>query len=197
MKITDEQKQLILGAVVGAVLLLAGQVAQILGVRAPAPVIVEPAAPAPVDVQALAGGVVCKAGAADCLDSWYGRDLNVYADGGVTSKFSVDGATGSVTHGGWERWTPAAPLTVTDGAVFAPTGSYQPLSAAAPVTPTVYTATAVAGSVLLLVNTGTNAITIQDTATQALAGDFSMGQYDTLLLIFDGTRWIERARSNN
>jgi hypothetical protein len=196
MKITDEQKQLIVGAVVGAVLLLVGQIAQILGAQSE--ISVQPT-PAPVQPEALAlvGGIQCKASPNPCVVGLYGRDINLYSDGGSTVKYAVDGATGSVTHGGWERWTPAAPLTVTDGAVFTPTGSYQPLGAAAPVTPTVYTATAVAGSVLLLVNTGANAITIQDTATQALAGDFSMGQYDTLLLIFDGTRWIERARSNN
>jgi hypothetical protein len=38
---------------------------------------------------------------------------------------------------------------------------------------------------------------IQDTGNQVLAGDLTLGQYDVLILWFDGTRWVEISRSNN
>ena len=199
MKITDEQKQLIVGAIVGAALMLAGMLAQILGLQTR--VVITPAptsAPSgDVGVQGVSGGLLCKGGASDCVSSWYGRDLSVYSDAGSTQMARLDGATGNFTHKGFEIWTPATSVVVTNATIFTVTGSYQPITASLAVTPTICTACATAGQLLLLVNTSANAITIVDTGNQVLAGDFAIGQYDTLLLIFDGTRWIERARSNN
>jgi len=48
-----------------------------------------------------------------------------------------------------------------------------------------------------LVNTAAQDVLIQDTANQVLSADITLNQYDTLTLLFDGTRWLELARSNN
>lgn len=58
------------------------------------------------------------------------------------------------------------------------------------------------GDVMFIYNYGTNPVTFSDASgTSELAGDFTMGQWDTLQLIFqnDGSsnRWLEVSRSNN
>lgn len=88
-------------------------------------------------------------------------------------------------------------LTVTDGTAFTPTGTYQPITAAGAVTPTVSTTGFSAGDLLVLINTGSNAITLADSGTAKLASAAALGQYDSITLIFDGTNWIEFSRSNN
>lgn len=86
-------------------------------------------------------------------------------------------------------------LTVTNATGFTPAGAFQPLTAAGSVTPTVNILPA--GTVVVLVNAGTNAITIADTSIQKLTADAVLGQYDSLTIISDGTNWIELARANN
>lgn len=53
------------------------------------------------------------------------------------------------------------------------------------------------GQVVSVINMGSNAITISDTVNSALSGDIALGQYDTLTMVFDGTRWIQLATANN
>lgn len=43
----------------------------------------------------------------------------------------------------------------------------------------------------------TNTIIIKDTANTQLAGDATLGIYDTLLVVWNGIYWIEISRSNN
>lgn len=93
--------------------------------------------------------------------------------------------------------TPARPITVTNGAAFVPTASYQPIVSAGTVTPTISTSGADAGDVVRLVVTSNTTINLADTGNQVLSAAFAMGQYDTLTVVFDGTRWIEWSRSNN
>lgn len=50
-----------------------------------------------------------------------------------------------------------------------------------------------AGDVLTLVNVGANAITLTDTGTLKLSGNAALGQYDTIILLSDGTNWIQVA----
>lgn len=45
-------------------------------------------------------GIKCAEGSDPCVESWYGRDLNVYSDAGSTAKFTVDGATGNTAVAG-------------------------------------------------------------------------------------------------
>jgi hypothetical protein len=58
-------------------------------------------------------------------------------------------------------------------------------------------APAVDGQFLIMINTVDETITISETSAARIAGDFAMGQYDTMTLIGQGVTWHEVARSNN
>ena len=47
------------------------------------------------------------------------------------------------------------------------------------------------------INTSAQNVLIQDTGNQVLSGAITLNQYDSLMLWFDGTRWIQLATSNN
>lgn len=81
-------------------------------------------------------------------------------------------------------------IVVANDTVVAPTGSYQPISAAGAVG-TASITVGTAGSELVLVNTSSNTITFTDTGTLKLSGNAALGQYDALRLISDGTNWIQ------
>jgi len=85
--------------------------------------------------------------------------------------------------------------TVTNLEQIDPAGTYQPLTAAGTVTAGITVGSG--GDFLYLVNTSAQTIIITVQTAVALAGDFSMGQYDSLFLLCDGTRWVEITRSNN
>lgn len=106
-------------------------------------------------------------------------------------------ADGSLTVPDWARFTPQTAISVTNGAVFTPTGSYQPLTSFGNVTPTLSAAGFTAGSLLLLVNTTNTSILLPEAGNLIMAGNVTLGQYDTITFLYDGTRWIERARVNN
>jgi len=93
------------------------------------------------------------------------------------------------------RVTAQTAITVTNGAAFAPTGTYQRIQAAGTVTPTITAGTA--GDLLVLINTSAQTINIADTSIQMLSAAWAGGQYDVLVLWCDGTNWIEISRSNN
>lgn len=88
-------------------------------------------------------------------------------------------------------------ITVTNGAAFTPTGSYQPITAAGEVTPTISTGGGTTGDLLVLVNEGSNTINIADSGTAKLSTALALGQFDTIVLIFDDTNWIELTRADN
>ena len=119
-------------------------------------------------------------------DASVGDDLTVSDDATVADDATIGGL---LTH------SAADTITVTDGSAFEPTGSYQPITAAGEVTPTVTVGSA--GQVVMIVNVGSNTINLADTGTAKLTAAFAMGQYDSLSLISDGTNWIELARANN
>lgn len=119
-------------------------------------------------------------------------------DGGIGEDVAVAGAvtaSGALNAGTTLNLDAQTTLTVTNGAPFTPTGTHQPIVAASAVTPTI--AIGESGDVLIVRNTGTNAITIVDTGTTKLGGSRALGQYDTLVLISDGTNWLELAYVNN
>jgi hypothetical protein len=91
--------------------------------------------------------------------------------------------------------TAASPATVTNGAAFAIAGSWQPITAAGAVTPTI--TIPAAGVVACIENTAAQTITIADSGNQVLTAVFAMGQYDVLCGYSDGTRFIETSRANN
>lgn len=90
---------------------------------------------------------------------------------------------------------PPAVVTVTDGGIITPTGAVVELTAAGAVGAEL--AAASDGQFLILINTVAQTITISETTGARIAGDFAMGQYDTLTLIGQGVSWHEVARSNN
>ena len=94
--------------------------------------------------------------------------------------------------------TAATSITVTDNLEIIPTGSYQPLAAAGNVgTDSITTTGFTNGDLVLFYNTSNTTITITDTGTIMLSGDAAIAQYDNLLLLFDGTNWIEISRADN
>lgn len=117
-----------------------------------------------------------------------------------------------------EFWMGAEPqdlMTVTAALVLTPTGTYQPIIAAGAVTCTLgidgawgrYTGernvTYTTGSLLWLVNTSSNVITIHEdsvlggTTSELSGATVALGISDTLTLFFDGLYWIELSTSNN
>ena len=121
----------------------------------------------------------------------------------VAGDLSITGyvsATGFIDLGTFLNLTPQTAITITDGGVITPTGSYQPLqvsNAVNEITPTISTAGFNAGDVLMLTVETTPTINIVDSGTAILEGAWAGGQYDTLLIWFDGTNWREIGRSNN
>lgn len=88
-------------------------------------------------------------------------------------------------------------ISLTNGGIVTATNTYQPIDAAPSATVTVTVAAGSAGQLLRLINRGTGTIVIVDASTMVLASTYSIGQYDSLLLMSDGTNWIEMGRSNN
>ena len=103
--------------------------------------------------------------------------------------------TSDVVVGADLRFDPQTAITVTNGAPFAPTGTYQPIAAATEVTPTVSIGTE--GDLVVLVNTSAQIVNIVDAGTMMLSAAWAGNQYDTLTLICDGTNWLEISRSDN
>lgn len=91
---------------------------------------------------------------------------------------------------------PSPVITVTNGVTVTPTGSYVQLASSGNVG-TGAIAAMPPGTVLALVNTVNTTITFTDTGTLLLGSNLVLGQYDTGILISDGTNWIEYSRTNN
>lgn len=94
------------------------------------------------------------------------------------------------------RVTAQISLTVTDATAFTPTGTYQNITAAGEVTPTI-TAGATAGDLLVLINTSAQVVNIADSGTAKLTAAAALNQFDVLVLWSDGTNWIEVSRADN
>lgn len=134
-------------------------------------------------------------------------DIVEFRDGGSVVWRVADG--GAVTHvsGGLTlsdgdavvaddlRVSAQTSITVTNGNPFTPTGTYQPITAAGEVTPTVAIGTA--GDVVVLINTSAQTINIADSGTMMLNTAVALGQYDVLVLWCDGTNWLQIATANN
>lgn len=87
-------------------------------------------------------------------------------------------------------------VTVTPGSTIIPTGVYQILTSAT-AAGTSSIANPTAGRFVVLVNVGSNTITLTDTGTLKLSGNIALGQYDSVSLLGDGTNWVQTATSNN
>jgi hypothetical protein len=92
--------------------------------------------------------------------------------------------------------TQATAQTITAGGTITPTGMYHQITAAA-ARGTSSISGKSAGRLLVLINVGSNTITLTDTGTLKLSANAALGQYDSISLISDGTNWIELAKANN
>lgn len=125
-------------------------------------------------------------------------DLQVDDDTVLGDALTVTGAAsvgGSATFAGASYFTPSSAFTVVDNGVITASGTVMQLTAAGDVGASLVAPTT--GRLLILVNTANQTITISETATASMAGDFAMAQHDTLTLAAVGTVWKELARSNN
>lgn len=131
-------------------------------------------------------------------------DLTVGDDATVTDTLSAADVTVSddlvvgddVTIAGDIVTTPGTIIAVTAGSTITPTGFYVPITGTTGVG-TSSIASLGAGKAIYIVNMANTTITLTDTSTLKLAGNFAMGQYDNITLRSDGTNWIEAGRSNN
>lgn len=87
--------------------------------------------------------------------------------------------------------------TITAGGTITPTGTYHQITADAARGTSSVAGVSTAGRVVTLVNVGSNTITLTDTGTLKLTGNIALGQYDSLLLLSDGTNWVQLATANN
>ncbi|MFH0983770.1 MAG: hypothetical protein V2A79_19825 [Planctomycetota bacterium] len=111
--------------------------------------------------------------------------LQVSGGGNVT-------AAGFLSIGTLVRVTAAGALTCAVTTNLTPTGTYQPITAAAACSPLGIVA-GTAGDLLVLTNTSANTITITDTGVIMLGATRAVTQYDSLFLLSDGTNWLEIA----
>lgn len=132
----------------------------------------------------------------------FSSDVTVAGNAAVTG--AITGAsittTGIDTAGTFRIDVAATPVAVTPGGTVTPLGSYQPITAAASGTGTstiAGCASGTAGERVTFVNTSANTITFTDTGTLKLSGNAALGQYDDLILICDGTNWIQTGKTDN
>lgn len=120
-------------------------------------------------------------------------DLDVGDDATVADQLVVYGgfALASLAYG-----SVGSTITVAMNGYITPTALIQPLTASAAVG-TDKLAAGSAGQLLVLYNADSNTITITDTTGLNLAGNWAAGQYDSIVLVSNGSAWIELARSDN
>jgi hypothetical protein len=144
------------------------------------------------------GGIINSKGAVTVTDSLRvtgaGYVVGVSTLAGGVSTTAID-ATTVVTVGTWLKMPAQAGLVVSGW--ITPTGSMQPISSVAWVTPTLNVSTGVAGYILRLENTGGYNICLLDSSTVQLAGDWLGSLYDMITLYHDGSRWLELSRCDN
>lgn len=118
--------------------------------------------------------------------------------GAVTVTDSLNVTAGTL----WGTWLGGAvpgsaeAITVTTNGPITPTASLVRLTSEGNVF-TDQLAVTTAGRLALLWNSGAATVTITDTGSSQLAGNWAGGPYDTLLLVSDGTNWLELGRSDN
>ena len=125
-------------------------------------------------------------------------DMNIAGGATVTGNVDVTGNLEVVDHLLTQAefyMIPPDAVTVTNNGIITPTGAVVELTAAGTVASSM--APASDGQFLIMINTANQTITISETSTARIAGDFAMGQYDTITLIGQGVTWHEVARSNN
>jgi hypothetical protein len=115
----------------------------------------------------------------------------VWAQGGVTGFASLRVSN-------FYRAAPRAAITLTNNATLNATGTFQQITAASAIgTSGANITVKPAGTILILLNTGSNTITFTETGTLRSAGNIALGALDSATLLSDGTNWTQIAASNN
>lgn len=199
MNLTETQKQQIIQAFITAMITLVLAIASILGYNLG----IKPA------LDANSGTIGAQSVGIQPAQSFRAVTVqNFLNNNGTLSQVGAATFTGAVSAsstlavGTFQTFTPASAISVTNGVPITATATYQPLQSAGTVTTTVSITNAsaaafTAGTRLVLINTSNTSIVIQDTGTTVLSGDITLGQYDTLELWFDGSRWVQISTSNN
>ncbi len=115
---------------------------------------------------------------------------------GTWSSFGDMSSGGNLSTALFLKATNQGNLTITEGGAFTPTGTFQGITAAGSVSTGQMTVLPT-GSLVTLINFGSNAITITETATIVTSGNLALGQYDNATFLSDGTRMILLATTNN
>ena len=83
------------------------------------------------------------------------------------------------------------------GGTITPTGMYHPITATVATGTSSIAGVSTAGRVVIIVNIGSNAVTLTDTNILKLSGNAVLGQFDNITLISDGTNWVQLAKTDN
>ncbi len=146
------------------------------------------------------GGATWACGSGGTMQFLSGSTLTVASGASVNFapnvSFSQISVSGNITVANFLLTPKVTAVTVTQDSIITPTASLQAIQSAGTVG-TGSIAAMAAGTRLTIYNAVNQSITISDTAPLILAGDAALGQYDSLSLVSDGTRWIETGRSNN
>lgn len=123
------------------------------------------------------------------------------ASANFTSGISTDGsvvAYGASSVGTFLALTPGTTQVINNGGSLTPVSSNQPVSSSVAAGTSDIGATA-AGTILRIVNVGSQTITFTDTGTLRLSADIVLGQYDSLMLMSAGVGqgYIQMGTSNN
>jgi hypothetical protein len=119
---------------------------------------------------------------------------NLIGNASTTGTFAVNGSRLAVA--AMLATAEQGAITVSYGSTITPTGTLQRITASGAITNAVLSA-AVNGDIVVLVNTGSQSITIPEVTGLVSAGDIALGAGDTAVLIGTTTTWYELARSNN
>lgn len=87
--------------------------------------------------------------------------------------------------------------TITYGGTITPTGAYNQITSSTARGTSSVAGVSTAGRVVTIINVGTGTITLTDTGTLKLSGNAALGQYDSLVLLSDGTNWIQLSKTDN
>jgi hypothetical protein len=136
-------------------------------------------------VMTIDGGVT-NIGGGSPGDAAGDNDLYVTADVEIDGTLFMDGVT---------NWTK---MTTTDTGAYTlnPTTTLAVLNPGSTLTLTLGTTNVDSGDLLILINTSAQNAVVQTTNLYWSAA-YTMGQYDTLVVIFDGSNWYELSRSAN
>jgi len=103
--------------------------------------------------------------------------------------------------GGFTAYDEQTAVEIADGESITPTGTYQPITSSGAVTTSATTAVldgVLTGQLLILVNeNASDTIIVKNGANTHLSADITLGNDDTLTLLWDGADWLEISTADN